>query len=42
MINERAVSPFGKPVIFVKELFGVRRSSILYLYNRIKVMQKEQ
>jgi hypothetical protein len=29
--KERAVSPFGKPVIFVKELFGVRRSSILYL-----------
>jgi hypothetical protein len=29
--KERAVSPFGKPVTFVKELFGVRRSSILYL-----------
>jgi hypothetical protein len=29
--KERAVSPFAKPVIFVKELFGVRRSSMLYL-----------
>ncbi len=29
--KERAVSPFCKPVIFVKELFGVKRSSILYL-----------
>ncbi len=29
--NERAVSPFCKPVIFVKELFGLSKSSILYL-----------
>jgi len=29
--KERAVSPFDKPVIFVKELFSVKRSSILYL-----------
>jgi hypothetical protein len=29
--KERVVSPFGKLVTFVNELFGVRRSSILYL-----------
>jgi len=30
-IKERVVSPFGKLVTLVNELFGLRRSSILYL-----------
>lgn len=40
--RERVVSPFARLVTFVRELFGVRRSSILYLKTRILPMRFER
>ena len=37
--RERVVSPLGRLVTFVRELFGVRRSSMLYLKTRILSMK---